>query len=48
MKAFNNFDKIDREYSQAIADVMIRFWRSRSQQAIDVAKESVSTLGRQN
>jgi len=34
MNGFNSFDKTDTEYSPAPTDVLVRFWRSRSQQAV--------------
>jgi len=45
MNAWNNFDKTDSEYSVAPTDDLIRFWRSRSQQVVEVVKASTSMLG---
>jgi len=37
MNGWNNYDKTDsRQYSLAPMDDLIKFWRSRSQQAVEV------------
>jgi len=45
MNGLSNLGETYRDYSLAPTDDLIRSWRSRSQQAIEVTKESMSTLG---
>jgi len=44
MNGLSNLNETYSEYSLAPTDNLIRFWRSRSQQAVEVAKASTSTL----
>ena len=53
MNGLSNLDETYREYSLAPTDDQVRFWkskgqRSRSQQAVEVAKASMTTLGGRN
>ena len=44
MNGLSNLGEIYSEYSLAPTDDLIRFWRSRSRQAVEVMKASMSVL----
>ena len=48
VNSLSNLCETYREYSQAPTDDMIRFWRSGSLQAVEVAKASMLTLEHQS